>query len=528
MAYLLEDGTKIYRTFSELQILLKKWAEILRFYSIDAGDRVAILAPLMPDSITAGLALAYANITAVLLDPSLPVEEINRLMQISDVYGVLTTEKMFPQIADTSIPIFNLDCGKGGPVRFETAAPLAVKRRLDCDKDTISIIFSSGTTTRAKGVMYTYDSVLLSCEKLKFSYGLTPAARYFMVLPYNHISGYISATAFTLAADTICMIENLTPTRLPMGFREFQPHYFGMVPKVYDLMADKIRDAIHQKGFLVESVMNFGLAVSGLLREKCGLKIGRVLFKPIYSKVLGKEITGLAILGTICKPETARLFLAFGLEWANLYATTETNAPITTSGVFDRYPLNSVGKVDRFSDIDVVIHQPDGEGIGEVYVKTPLIMKGYFREPKLTAQAFDGEYFRTGDMGYIDQKGYLFLVGRSKDVLILHSGKKVSAMDIDAFYSQICPEVNLASCGIPGMDGYDTVHLFLETGGQSRETIREAHRLIEEQSGAGSLYQIATVHEIARLPLTAVGKVKRFLLKEALEAWEKEKNDLYT
>ena len=516
IVYLLEDGTKHRRTFSQLHSLITQWAEVLSSHSVKAGDRVAILAPLTLNAIVAGLTLAYTNITAVLLDVSLPKEEINRLLEISDVHALLTTKKMKQDIEEKDIPIFDLEHTGQELSRFKDSAPLAEKQRLDCDKDIISIIFSSGTTSSAKGVMYSYESVLYSCEKLAFSYGLTPRARYFMVLPYNHISGYISATTFLLSADTICMIENLTPTRLQSGFLAFHPHYFGMVPKVYDIIAEKIRDAVHQKGTIMEGIFRFGISVCGYLRKRLGWKIGKYLFKPIYSRALGKEITGLAICGTICKQTTAQLFLAFGLEWANLYATTETNAPITTTGVFDRYPLHSVGKADRFDGIDVVIHQPNAQGIGEVYVKSPLIMKGYFREPALTAAAFDGEYFKTGDLGYIDGNGYLFLVGRSKDIILLHSGKKVSAADIDEFYQHICPNVNVASCGITGAEGFDTVHLFVETYGQSRNGIDEACRRIREQSAAaGSIYQIAAIHEIDRIPLTSVGKVKRFLLKEA-------------
>lgn len=517
-AYLLEDGTERRRTFSELRRLMADWTETLTAHAVSAGDRAAILAPLSPNAIAAGLTLAYGNITAVLVDPSLPAEEINRLLRLSDVHALLTTEALYREIEDRNIPVFSLEHPDGVLARFPDSASLAEKRRLDCDRDVVSIIFSSGTTSSAKGVMYGYDSVLGACEKLTCAYGLTPGVRYFMVLPYNHISGYMSAAAFLLSADTICMIENLTPARMQAGFLAFQPHYFCMVPKVYDIMADKIREAVRQKGSAAERLLNLGLSVSGFLRKRFGWKLGRILFKPIYSRALGGHITGLAICGTICRQETAALFLAFGLEWANLYATTETNAPITTTGVFDRYPMHSVGRVDRFGDISVVIHQPNPEGIGEVYVKSPLMMKGYFREPALTADAFDGAYFKTGDLGYVDPEGYLFLVGRSKDVVFLHNGKKVSAADIDEFYQRICPEVNLACRGAAGADGFDTIHLFLETHDRSRAVLDQARRRIQAQSAAaGALYRIAAIHEIERIPLTAVGKVRRFLLEPAAE-----------
>lgn len=519
MVWLQEDGEKIRLTFSEISQMVRCWTKTLDSCSIAAGDRAAIIAPLMPNTIAAGLTLGYANITAVLLDYTLPSEEINRLLDFSNVQGIFTTETLFPEIGEKNVPVFNLNHSGSELVQFVLpAVPDRKKPIAECDRDVAAILYSSGTTSSMKGVMMTYDAVLGSCEKLAFSYGLKSGMRYFMVLPYNHISGYISAAAFLFSGASLCIMENLTPARLQKGLLEFNPHYFGMVPKVYDIMADKIMDAIRQKGTLAEKIVTSGFRLSGFLRKRFGLKIGKMLFKPIYSKALGKNITGLAILGTICRPETAGLFLAFGLEWANLYATTETNAPITTTGIFDRYPMNSVGKVNRFEDISVMINAPDAKGVGEVYVRTPLIMKGYFQEPDLTASSFDGDYFKTGDLGYIDKDGYLFLVGRSKDTIVLHNGKKVSAADIDDFYQNICPGVSIAVCGVSQADGFDRVHLFIETHGQSREAVEEARcRVWEQSSASGSLYQISGIHEIDRLPLTAIGKVKRFILKEAAQ-----------
>lgn len=519
MIYLRKDGEKTHLTFTELSQKIKCWADAIFTHSIAAGDRVAIIAPSIPNTIVAGLTLAYAHVTAVFLDPSMPKEELNRLLDASDVQGVFATGDFFPVIQNKHIPVFDLDNSDLQLVQFHPqASQQAGLRRIEADPEVIAVIYSSGTTSSAKGVMLTYQSVMLSWEKLSYAFGLKAGVRYFLVLPYNHISGYTSATVFLLSGCALCMMENLTPAKLQTGFQEFAPNYFGMVPKVYDIMANKIREGIRQKGAAAEKLLDFGFCLSGFLRRAFGLKIGKILFKPIYSRALGKNITGLAVLGTICKPETAKLFMDFGIDWANVYAATETNAPITTTGIFDHYPLNSVGRIDRFADIDIQIHNPNEDGVGEIYVKTPLIMKGYFREPELTVDAFENGYFKTGDLGFTDKKGYLYLVGRSKDTIVLHSGKKVSAVDIDGFYQRVCPGFNIASCGVSGPDGFDTIHLFIETQGHSREEVAEACRYIWQQSsGSGALYQITAIHETEKLPFTTVGKIKRFILKEEAE-----------
>ena len=283
-------------------------------------------------------------------------------------------------------------------------------------------------------------------------------------------------------------------------------------------MADKMLKAVHEKGVIIEKSIYGLLSLSGFLRKKFGLKIGKYLLKPITRQIFGKNIYGLAVVGTICKPKTAELFLNLGLEWANMYATTETNAPITSTGIRDYYPVNSVGNVNQYKDIDIKIEKPDIDGKGEIYVKTPLIMKGYFKESELTKVAFDKGYFKTGDLGYINKEGYLFVCGRLKETFILHNGEKVAASDIDTFYQSVCPDILIASCGVPNNEGYDEIHLFIEETAHSESAIDAAVcKLSQKSAETNSIYKVKEMHRIDKIPVTSVGKVKRYSLKENVQ-----------
>jgi len=338
------------------------------------------------------------------------------------------------------------------------------------------------------------------------------------ILPFSHIAGYSSAFAHFFTGCELCMIEDIEPRKLVKGFIECQPHYFTIVPRVYEVIEEKIRQEIHNKGTLVERIINMLLALSVFMRSRLGVNIGRLLFGGVTNKIFGKKMFGLGTGAAICKESTAKLFYAFGYVWANFYATTETGVPTVGTGITDRIPFNSEGFVNKHQEISVKIHSPDENGIGEIRVKTSLIMKGYFRDPELTSAAFDEDgYFKTGDLGYIDSKDYLHITGRIKEAILMHTGKKVAPSDVDALYGKLCPEVRIASCGVQRKNKtYDEIHIFIEIGELTLDKQQELKKRIMELSAQTStLYQISKVHFIDKLPTTSVGKVKRFQLQEA-------------
>lgn len=519
MTYLKDNNEKQYISYNDMSKRVEEWTENLDKYGFAHGDRAAVIAPAMPNTVTALLALALKNITAVVIDCKLPKEEINRLLKNSDVRGVFTVEEIYSDLTKENIeniPVFDLKCSDFRPVLFPgSPEKVCCEETADKQQDIITILFSSGTSSSMKGVMIKYDAILMGMRKQKYVFGLKPGEKYLITLPLNHISGYSSLMTFLLSGCEIGIVENLNASTLSKSLLEYNPHYFGMVPKVYDKIAEKITDTIHKKGKVVEGAVFSLIRLSGFFRRRFGVKLGRRMLKPIYSRAFGKNISGLAVMGSVCKPETTKLFLDFGLDWADLYGATETLAPITSTGIFDRYAYNSVGNIAQFDDISIKIHNPDKDGVGEIYVKTPMIMSGYFRDEKATLAAFDNGYFKTGDLGFVDKDNYLHITGRSKESIILHNGEKVSAGDVDNFYQTACPGVVIASCAITGSDGTDEIHIFIETNGKSKNDIDKAIESIKSKSlENNTIYRLAGIHTTEKIPVTSIGKVKRYLLKD--------------
>lgn len=517
VVYMRNNGSKNVFTFQAIYEDILKAKDMFIEAGLISGDRVAIIAPHSPLVIHAGLSLAYCGITSVLIESSLPVEEIDRLLENSDVRAVFTIPKIYEKLNKqliNDIPAFEL----GNNYRFFPGAATHVNKEVtaDPDEDIIAILYSSGTTSSMKAIMVTYASILESSKILFSILDIKLDDTCLHVLPFNHIAGFSISFSLFLSGITSYMIEDVDPLKLQKGFLDFKPSIFAMVPKFFEVVEKKIETEIHNKGKLVEYGFYRLLDFSHFMRKNFGLNIGRYLFKEINRQVFGGNLTKLGLGSSPCKESTNKFFVSLGYEWLNFYASTETGVPVSAINANERYPMGHIGNVTRHEGIHIKINEPGADGIGEIYVKSILMMKGYFRDTKATAASFDNGYFKTGDLGYIDSKNNLHITGRIKETIILHTGKKVSPVDIENFYGQLCPEVSMTCCGVPDREClFDEIHLFIEKSNYSLDKLAQVKRLIMDYSSQkSSIYKIAQIHFINKLPMTSVGKVKRYQLKE--------------
>jgi len=523
IVYMRENGERTVTTFGEMLHGYKKLADIILKANIVPGDRVAVITPHSPQGILSALGLAYNNVTAVLIDASLPADEINRLLEHADVRGVFTTEKIYLLIdkeIKRYIPIFKL-CEKENEYTLfsDSVSSTRKERTIDPELDVIAILFSSGTTAQMKGIKVTYSSIMKSSDIFIRNVEWKAEYNYLHVFPLNHIAGYATVHAFFSCGCELGMIENMNAAKLQQALIEYEPYGFGMIPRVFEMMEDKIRQTIHNKGVIAEKAVMFLICLSSFLRRKFGLKTGRKMLGFVTKQVFGKNIITIGTGASVCRPSTSKFFIDLGLNWANFYASTETNVPAVSTGNFDRYPVAMAGNVKRNPEIEVKINAPDENGTGEIYIKSELMMKGYFRDDELTNQSYDGEFFKTGDYGYIDKDSNLFVTGRVKEAILLHNGKKISPSDVENYYKLITGEILVACCGYQKEnENYDEVHMFIQTSGISEiEADIMAEKLYAASQKADNLYKIGAVHKIDRIPLTSVGKIKRFKLQQFLK-----------
>lgn len=507
-------------SYKELGKIVTSVIEILKSSGIKRAQRVAIVAPPSAEAVVLNFALAYGGYTNVLVDASLPTEESNKLLKYADVNAIITTEALYSRLDSElkrEVPVIRINNDFTYELFAESVSECKKENTEPYDEEVIAIVFSSGTTSEMKGVMVTYSSVLYAQKYICRYANLSSKDSFLDVLPSNHIAGYSSSMSCLLTGTEVGFVTEMSAEKLLSGFLNYNPTDFIMIPKVYEVIKNKVEAAIDKKMVLVKWYALAAMKICGFVRRKTGINL-RFLTKPIWKAALGKNMR-ICGCGTLpCSEEIIRFYLNLGMEFLNVYGATETGFPITAADCNEKYPLRGAGNIKQFEEIDIKIFEPDEEGVGEIRLKTPLIMKGYYKDSELTKQAFDeAGYFKTGDLGYIDEEGYLYVTGRSKEAIVLHSGKKVSPVDVDKYYQKGVPDMMLASCGVSTPEGYDNIYLFVEKEKHTDAVVSDAVSTLEKMSQGASLYRVEKILTIDKLPMTSVGKVKRFLLKKHVE-----------
>ncbi len=293
-----------------------------------------------------------------------------------------------------------------------------------------AILFTSGTTGTAKGVMLCERNL---CAASYASCMTTPcgsSTRLVSVLPQHHT---YEMTCSHLAALNICASEFINDSLkyVMRNFAAFKPNTLVLVPLFVETIHKRIRDEIRKKGMEKKVEIGKKLALAAL---KVGVDIRPKLFSEITS-ALGGEVTTIICGGAPISPAVLRDFYAFGITIYEGYGITEC-APLVACNPPDRKPrFGSVGlpvwgvtvKIDKASETDET---------GEILVKGDNVMMGYYKNEEATKAVFteDG-WFRTGDIGYLDKDGYVYITGRKKNVIILSNGKNVFPEELEEHLS---------------------------------------------------------------------------------------------
>ena len=287
--------------------------------------------------------------------------------------------------------------------------------------DTIAaIVYTSGTTGRSKGVMLSHKnvsaSVVASLSVLQSNHAIG-------FLPMNHTFAWASAlfsSNVMIGWGYICR----SLKDIPNDMKTYHPQNIAGVPLLVETIYKSIWRTAEKNG--QADKLRKGLKLSNALR-KIGIDKRRKIFKTIID-ALGGELEYLVVGGAYLDPKIEKGMSDFGIEILTGYGTTECSPGITLSTLQD-HKMGSCGKPMKCCE--VIIHEPDEEGVGEIWVKGDNVMVGYYDDPEATASTFEGEWYKTGDYGRFDKDGYLFYVGRKKNLIVLSNGKNVSPEEIE-------------------------------------------------------------------------------------------------
>ncbi len=286
--------------------------------------------------------------------------------------------------------------------------------------DLACISYTSGTTAKSKGVMLSHKNIASNCAAVCRAHSGKHVIGF---IPLNHTYAWVSALFATyIVIEWGYMCDSIKDIQKDLV--KIKPYNFSGVPLVVETIYDKIWKTARKTGR--EDVLKKGLKISNFLM-KLGIDKRRKIFKTILDN-LGGNLDMIICGSANLDPKYEKGMYDFGIDVFNGYGLTECSPGVTCNRA-DKFKFGSVGTPLDCCEIKIV--NPDDEGVGEIYVKGTNVMVGYYGDPEATAAAFDGEWLKTGDFGRIDEDGFLFMVGRKKNLICLSNGKNVSPEELE-------------------------------------------------------------------------------------------------
>lgn len=291
------------------------------------------------------------------------------------------------------------------------------------------MLFTSGTTAMSKAVMLSHKNIASNLMDIAKVLNLDERDTLLSFLPLHHTFECTVGFLYPISRGaSIAYCEGIR--HIANNIKEYQITAMISVPALYESIYKRLMKNIEKKGKLPEVEKMIKLTK---MFSKVGIDIKRVVFKDIIDGLGGKIrllVNGAAALS----PEVEKGFNDLGITTVQGYGLTETS-PVISAGTDFEQRIGSVGKV--FPSVKLKIINKDENGIGEIYVKGPTVMLGYYQNEEATKEVLDKGWFNTGDLGYVDKKGFLFLCGRKKSVIVLKNGKNVFPEEIETVINKI-------------------------------------------------------------------------------------------
>ncbi len=321
----------------------------------------------------------------------------------------------------------------------------------EVDENAMNILlFTSGTTDKSKAVMLSQRNIASNIYAMQCTEDIRPTDTNIAFLPFHHIFG--STCMIVMIA---CGVKTVFPDGLryiKQNLNEYKISIFVGVPVLIESIYKTIMKEIEKQG--KTKLIKIAVKISNFLL-KLHIDLRRILFKQIVS-ALGGELRFVISGGAPADSKIAKGFNDLGILTVQGYGLSETAPVISAENEMAMKP-GSVG-VPMIND-EVKIINKDDNGIGEIIVKGPNVMLGYYEMPELTAEVIKDGWFHTGDLGYLDNKGLLFITGRNKNLIVLKNGKKVFPEELETLVNRIELVEESMVFGLPDKEDKDDVKL---------------------------------------------------------------------
>ncbi|MBN1383457.1 MAG: AMP-binding protein [Elusimicrobia bacterium] len=542
-------------TYEEVWNNLDNIAKALVKDHFTSGDRAAVYAENRPEWGMAYLGISRAGGIVVPLDAQLSVSELEHIIIHSGVKVVFVSGKYIENIMEISGSVRSLkkticfdsvseDTGITTLVKFlktgeESRIHLPHKPKPD---DSISILYTSGTTGVSKGVMLTQKNIIVDIDLAGQMIRFDENDTFLSVLPIHHI--FECTCGFLLPLYGGCAItyaDSLKSKSIINCIKETKVTIMLGVPLLFEKLCNGIIKAVKEKSLPVRTIFKSCICMVNLTKKLMNKKIGHSVFKNLREKAGLSSIRFFVSGGGPLREDVAEIFDNLGLTILQGYGLTETSPMVSLST--EKY-LNYYSVGLPLPEIEVKIDEPGTDGIGEILIKGPIVMKGYYKNPEATNEVLKNGWFYTGDLGYIDKKGFMHITGRKKDVIVTSGGKNVypEELEFKLDTSEFIAESLVYGMHVSEKDrgekiyaiivpDYEAIDLYGQKTGRSFDSEQEIQTLINHEvkriDSILPVYKRISGFKIhsEELIKTSTKKIKRYLYLEKLIPVSKHKRN---
>ena len=450
------------------------------------GKRVAICGRNRYEWAISHLSCLLGGMVSVPLDKELQVEELEDSLVRSKAEAIVFDEKYEEKIntikenGKTNVKVYICMSKLKNFINIPDLIEEGQKIIKDGNKDYINceidshamsiLLFTSGTTSKSKAVMLAQYGIAVNVYNMQLVEDIRDTDVNIAFLPFHHIFG--STCMIVMLACGVKTVFTDGLRYIQQNLKEYKVSVFVGVPLLVDKMYENIEKEIEKQN--KTKLIEFAKGLSNCLL-KLHIDIRRKLFKQVIDG-LGGEMRFVISGGAPLDKRTEKGFNDLGIKMVQGYGLTETS-PVIAAENFKQVKYGSVGV--PLKDVQVEIVNKDDKGIGEIRVKGPNVMLGYYENEEATKEVLKDGWFYTGDLGYIDKKGFLFITGRQKDMIVLKNGKKVFPEELETLVNRIYEVEECFVFGMPEEDDKSKIKVAIKVV-YNKDKVKEKYGDISE------------------------------------------------
>ncbi len=529
------DGKKEQYTFADAQELATRAAGFFAANGIKPQSRVILFSHNMPEWGLTYFGILKAGATAIPIDPASSVDEIINFARTGEASAIVVSQKLFdenPDLADRlkennlDVSIFTFDdVFELTDERTERERRALLPEKI-LSNSVASLIFTSGTTGTPKAVMLSHKNFTNMVSMLSSVLEMDITDGTLSVLPMHHTFEFSAGFLTPFSNGTpITYLEELSGEELSRAIQN--GHITGMVgvPALWEMLHRRIKTRLRERGDWFADFADNIIDFNAWLRDKTPFNFGPIIFFPIHQG-LGGKMRYLISGGSALSEKVQKDLHGLGFTVLEGYGLTESSPVLTVTRPQNKLIRGSVGK--PLPGVEVKIENPDAGGVGEVFARGQNVMLGYFNNEEATNEAMHDRWLKTGDLGKLDKDGNLYIVGRSKDVIIDSNGKNIYPDEIEDLYGKSPFVKELSVVGLPDSDGGEKISALVVADYEydialpRAETNKRIETHFREVSASLPFFKrVKVVHFTPfELPRTVTRKVKRPEIVQMLQDLE--------